>query len=400
MIPPNNFVIPTMTIAKTPSVRLVFDRKHVATKTNKGLIQIEVSMNRKRKLFSSNVKVYKDQWDDRRHVVNSSESIELNDSLNNQVRALEIWIRDNRPFSWEKLERHINSGGASDDFVDFLRKEIDGRNDIRDSTKKSHRKLITLLEDYGGIVSFSELTGSGIVDFDNWLHGRRIRKLDRDGVEHWCPMRQQSVYDIHKIFKIYIHKAVQRGLLKTSPYVGLRFKRGESEPDRYITDEELHMIETATMRNGSTARARDLFLFQCYSGLSYADLCEFDFTKAREDHGSYLYSGRRKKTGEPFYFVILPKAMGILKKYGYKLPIISNEGLNQNLKKVAEDSGVNKPLATHWARRTAAMIFVNHGVRIEVVAKILGHSNTITTQKFYADITGDTVMNEIRRAGI
>lgn len=389
-----------MTIVKTPSVRLVFDRKHVATKNNKGLVQIEVSMDRKRKWLSSNIKVYKDQWDDRRHVVNSSASIELNDALNDQIRALEVWIRDNRPFTWDKLERFMDSGRVQDNFIDFLRNEIDERNDIRDSTKRSHRKLATLLESYGGIVSFKELTGGNIVDFDNWLHGRRIRKLDKDGVEYRCPMRQQSIYDIHKIFKIYINKAVQRGLLKVSPYTGLRFKRGESEPDRYVTDVELRMIETARMRNGSTARARDLFLFQCYSGLSYADLCEFDFSKAREDHGTFLYSGRRKKTGEPFYFVILPKALAILKKYGYKLPIISNEGLNQNLKKVAEDAGIDKPLATHWARRTAAMIFVNHGVRIEVVAKILGHSNTITTQRFYADITGDTVMNEIRRAGI
>lgn len=384
-----------MNTLKIPSVRLVFDRKHVATKTKKGLVQIEITLQMKRKWVSSGVRLFKDQWDDRKHVVRTTNAVDLNDWLNRQVSSLERWLRENVPFSWEKLDAHLKDGDVSDNFIDFVEKSIKERNDIAEGTKKNHRKLLSVLDEYGRIRLFSDLTSAGIMDFDNWLHGRKVRKIDRDGVEHWEPMRQQSLFDFHKIMKIYINRAIQRGLISVNPYTGLHFKRGESEPDRYLTDEEVGRLAAAKMRNGSVARARDMFIFQCNTGLAYADLKLFDFTKAREMNGDMVYSGKRKKTGEPFYFVILPKAMEILKKYDFRLPVISNEGYNQNLKKVSEDANIGKPISSHWARRTAAMAFANHGVPMEVVAKILGHSNTLTTQKFYASITGETVAREM-----
>ena len=61
-----------------PTVRLVFDRKKQASKTKKGLIQLEVSFQRKRKWISTDIKVYSDQWSNRYHVINSSDSLSLN----------------------------------------------------------------------------------------------------------------------------------------------------------------------------------------------------------------------------------------------------------------------------------------------------------------------------------
>lgn len=384
---------------KMPSVSVVFDRKKSATKTKKGLVQIEILYERKRKWTTANVRLYKDQWNPARWVVNRPDMLELNDMIRKQVMAIEKWLRDRFangvPFSWDALNDFLSDKSDSGNLADFIESTIKGRNDVRESTKKTHMKLLFILSEYGKLKSFSDLTPEAIMDFDNWLHGRRIRKLDKNGAEVFEKMKQQALFDYHKLLKIYINIAVRKGLMKVNPYVGLRFKRGESEPDRFLTEEELRRVETAVMPNGSTARARDLFLFQCYTGLSYADLAVFDFSKAVPSQTGMIYSGRRIKTGEPFYFVILPKAMSILEKYGMKLPVISIMGYNQNLKKVSEAAGLGKPIASHWARRTAAMIFANHGVRIEVVAKILGHSNTQTTQKFYASITGETVADEM-----
>lgn len=389
---------------KIPTVKLVFDRKKVATKKKKGLVQMQILYERKRKWSATGVYLYKGQWDDIKWVVNRTDMFELNEFLRKQVERVEKWIRDDasegNAFSWEALGRFLERSGEDDSLLAFFEKEIDGRNDIRESTKKSHRKLITILREYGKIKTFQDLTRAAVMDFDNWLHGRKVRRLDKDGREKFTPIRQSSLYDFHKMLKSYTNRAIDKGLIKSNPYTGLHFKRGESEPDRYLTEDELKSMETAEMRNGRVTRARDLFLFQCYTGLSYADLREFDFSKVRDAKGSLLYSGKRVKTGEPFHFVLPKRAVAILKKYRYRLPIVSNVSYNAGLKKVAEDCGISKPLASHWARRTAAMVFANHGVRIEVVAKILGHSNTITTQKFYASITGDTVAEEMKKAGL
>ncbi len=385
---------------KMPTVRLVFDRKHVATRNHKGLVQIEISFAGARKFASTGVRLYADQWKNGRNVVNREDMTELNEWLTGKIASIERRIRENQPFTWEKFESIMDNGGKSDNFLEFIEKAMNERNDIRQSTKKTQRKLLGILREYGRIKVFGDLTRQTITDFDNWLHGRQIRKIDTDGREYYTTMRQQSLRDYHKFLKSYINIAIRQGLMEANPYAGMRFKRGESEPDRYLSDDELTRLEAAPMPNGSLARAKDLFLFQCYTGLSYADLAAFDFTKARESDGDYIYSGRRVKTGEPFYFILLPKAIRILEKYKYKMPVISNAGLNQQLKKVATAAGISKPIATHWARRTAAMIFANHGVRMEVVAKILGHSSTITTQKFYASITGKTVAEEMKKAGL
>ena len=66
---------------KYPTMRFVFDRKKVATKTHKGLVQIEVLSEGKRKWIGTGVKVYSDQWNDRKKIINSVEMIQLNQCL-------------------------------------------------------------------------------------------------------------------------------------------------------------------------------------------------------------------------------------------------------------------------------------------------------------------------------
>ena len=388
---------------KIPTARLVFDRKHQATPTkskepHKGLVQIEVLYNRQRKWLNTGLKLYSDQWDAHGWVVYHSEMFSLNEGLRKQLESLEKWFFENfttKAFTWEALKTYVEGGGEQDSFLLFAEKMIETRNDIRESSRKSQRKILSAIKEFKALRNFSDLTPTTILDFDNYLHGRKIKKLSLDGREYIIPMRQSTIFDYHKMLKTYIHMAMARGYVKSDPYAGLRFKRGESEPNRYLSAEELSLIETSPMRSGSIARARDMFLFQCYTGLAYADLKAFDFTKCEKHREGYVYSGRRVKTGEPFFFLLLPKAMQILDKYKYKLPVTSIEGYNTNLKVVAKDSGVNKPIASHWGRRTAAMVFLNCGIRLETVAKILGHSDVATTQAFYAQISKETVAGEM-----
>ena len=54
---------------KYPTIRFVFDRKHQATKTRTGLVQMGVTSERKRTWISTGMRLYSDQWDDRRIVI-------------------------------------------------------------------------------------------------------------------------------------------------------------------------------------------------------------------------------------------------------------------------------------------------------------------------------------------
>lgn len=93
-----------------------------------------------------------------------------------------------------------------------------------------------------------------------------------------------------------------------------------------------------------------------------------------------MFRDTRIKTGEEYFIVLIPQAMEILKKYDYSLPKYSNGRINDLLNGVANIAKIKKELTCHVARHTAACLALNNGVRIEVVSKMLGHSNINTTQ--------------------
>ena len=63
---------------------------------------------------------------------------------------------------------------------------------------------------------------------------------------------------------------------------------------------------------------------------------------------------------------------------------------------MAKEAGINKPITSHWSRHTAGMMLLNKGVRIETVAKILGHSSIRITEQVYASILRKTVVDEMK----
>lgn len=366
---------------KYPTMRFVFDRKHVATRNKKGLVQIEVTSEGKRKWIGTSVKLYADQWNEKKKVVNSVHSIQLNAMLDGMMSKLNDFIldlfRNDQQFDFEKLNAFLEKSNHSDSFIDFVRTRIEDRTDIEESTRKQHRTLLQSLEKFGKLNYMDDLTKANITLYDEFLHQQEIS--------------QPTIYNYHKRLKRYLHEAMKFGLLNEDPYVGLHFERGRFEKRKYLTEEELKKIRTCKINMSSIDRIRDLFLFQCYTGLAYADFEKFNFEKdVEERNGKYIVSDRRKKTNEDYKIVLLTPAIEILKKYDYKLPIISNQKYNVSLKVVAQYAGIDKNITTHMGRHTFAVFALNNGVPIEIVAKMLGHTNIRTTQ-VYAKVLNSEV---------
>lgn len=361
---------------KYPTLRFVFDRKHIATEKKKGLVQIEVTSEGKRKWIGTQVKVYPNQWDDRKKVIRSMESIQLNailDSMMNNINEfISSLIKNNQPFDFEKLNYFLEKSNKSVSYIDFVRMRIEERTDIEESTRKQHRTLLKSLEDFGRINYIDDLTKQNIILYDDFLHKQGIS--------------QPTVYNYHKRNKRYIHEAMKFELISDDPYNGLTFERGKFDKRKYLTEQELYKMETCEINSQPIDRVRDLFLFQCYTGFAYSDFAKFDFERDIENrNGKYIIADRRKKTNEDYYIVLLSPAMKILKKYNFKLPIISNQQYNIMLKIAAQYAKINKRITTHVARHTFAVFALNNGVSMEVVAKMLGHSNIKTTQ-IYAKV--------------
>lgn len=95
--------------------------------------------------------------------------------------------------------------------------------------------------------------------------------------------------------------------------------------------------------------------------------------------------------------MVFPDGVAVLKRYGFVLPMLSNQKYNAYLKQIADLCNITKPLHTHVARHTYATICLNRGVRVEVVAKLLGHSTTKVTTH-YAKFVQSTIISEVNEA--
>ena len=95
------------------SVRLVFDRKHVATKKRQSSVQMEVTYQRKRKYVGTGIKLYSDQWGKDLKVKNHPQSLVFNQKLNDMVSGIYDFVyqlsSQNIPFTFERLERYLNN---------------------------------------------------------------------------------------------------------------------------------------------------------------------------------------------------------------------------------------------------------------------------------------------------
>ena len=189
--------------------------------------------------------------------------------------------------------------------------------------------------------------------------------------------------------------AFDNGIIKTNPCHQLKITKGTPSV-KYLSSEDILKIKSLKLEDIERLdKVRDLMLFQASTGVAYADLVSFDSSKIEIINNVPTYSSCRQKTKIEFTTVILPLGMQILKKYNGCLPLISNQKYNSYLKEIQKLANVRTVITTHLLRKTYAHHLLNNGVRIETVAKALGHSNTIITQKTYAKTIASTVAKEI-----
>ena len=381
--------------------RFVFDRKKSATKKIKALIQIEVQLSGKKKYVTTGIKVTKDCWSDRDLIVRCDDADALNMRIKGIKGSIDSYIASlaekSKEWDWDAFSRFlVTSAEKSMSFIDYVDKRINERTDIRESSRRGQKKIVESLREYGKIVSFDELTRPNIADYYEWLLGRKITKIGADGLPYSTNMSVSTAWGYMKLLRTYIHDAMLHELIDRDPSAGIKVKREESKNIKWLTLEEIQQIESAKLSSGSLTRVRDLFIFMCYTGLAYSDAVTFSADNLETD-GEYTFvTGRRQKTDEEYFVLLLPEARAILEKYDYQLPKISNQQFNIRLKKLAKEIGIDKPLTSHFARHSCAMMLLNKGVRMETVAKILGHANTKVTESTYASILKKTVGDEMK----
>jgi site-specific recombinase XerD len=173
----------------------------------------------------------------------------------------------------------------------------------------------------------------------------------------------------------------------------------------YLTANELERLEELVINSRRLSTVRDLFVFSCYTGISYTDLMPLNKESLVLGMDTYWIVTKRQKNGNPVKIPLLKKALDLIKCYmtdkrslvnNTLFPKISNQKMNAYLKEIAPLAGIQKNLTFHMARHTfATTVTLTNGVPIETISKMLGHTRLATTQ-IYAKVVERKVYDDMQ----
>ncbi len=372
-------------------------------------IYLRITVNGKRAEISTNRRANPDLWDkSSERVAGRNEPARIiNTVLNNLV---------------SKVEKYFSSFDVRDEIisVDQIIAELKGSGRNQMTLIKAFEYHNSKLEELSGI----EYAQSTIDKYGYALNSIKkfLKTLDKTDIR-LCDLNNKFIEDYHAFLRTseklmhnsavkYI-KNLQRVInisitnrwLSSNPFK--EFSCNYVNPPRsYLTEEEIDTLCKKEFSIKRLARVRDVFIFQIYTGLSYCDMAELteDSIEIGIDGNRWIVINRQK-TGTRSSIPLLPRAQEVLEKYkndpscisDHKLlPVCTNQRMNGYLKEIADLCEITKPLTTHIARHTfATTVTLSHGVPIETVSKMLGHSDLKTTQ-IYSKVIDRKVSDDMK----
>ncbi|CAN5159576.1 site-specific integrase [soil metagenome] len=271
-------------------------------------------------------------------------------------------------------------------------------------TLKNYRTTANYLEEFlKGIkktdnIYLKHINYQFITEFEMFLRSYRAKK------ERKTCGTNGTMKHLERLKKL-LNLAIKLEWLEKNPFRSYTFKF-EKNDRQFLTERELHILEETIFTSNSLERVKDMFLFSCYSGLSYIDLKQLTTDQIVKgiDGKTWIYT-KREKTQQSIKIPLLVSAQEIIKKYqgqNFKetkeiFPVISNQKINKYLKDIMNSIDIRKKITFHSARHTfATVITLSNGVPIETVSKLLGHTKLSTTQ-IYARVLENNLSSDISK---
>ena len=380
---------------------IVFDHRGRTKAGKEGPLELRITHARKPYYINTGIKVLGREFRDGQ-IINRADADVLQAQLElitlRYKEAVLECIKKGTPINVAEIRRqayNINiTRESSASMLDWLTKQVPKLN-ISAGTRRRYDVLLRRLEQFDKLKSWDDLTVENLYEFDAWLH--QITKAQSNGDKQARDEPQKigdsAVYNYHRTLKSLLNRAVKMNIIDSNPYERLKgeFSRGVKESVEYLTEEEIAAVESLhPMKGTQMAMARDLFVFQLYTGLSYSDAQAFDIAEYKNVNGRWINTGERIKTGVPYVSQLLPQAVEVLERYNWQVPQINNMQYNASLKDIQKALGIRTRLHSHLARHTFATRMLAMGVKIENVSRMLGHSNITMTQR-YAKVLAESV---------
>ena len=376
---------------------MVFDHRNRTAKNEEGPVEVRVTVNRKPYYINTGVRVRKARLVGNcvRDDATSNDADMLNERLTTIVAIVEkevnkclearkpISVADIKTKVWDLVPMSDNE--TSPTIVRWI-EEYTRTANIANNTRLHYLTVARRLLEFGKMVRWEQLTVDNIYAWDVWLRSQEVPLTKNQKAVGMEPqlISSDSVYNYHKYLKATINKAMKFQILTANPYDQMKgmFKRTKRDVVDYLTEAQMKKVMALTPVPGSQAAlALDLFTFQMFTGLGYADTQIFDISQYRNIDGKWTHIGQRVKTGVPYVSQLLPPVVEVLKRNGWQVPKMNNQRYNQMLKAIGMVIGIEN-LHSHMGRHTFATYMLSNGAKIENVSRMLGHTNITQTQRY------------------
>ena len=294
-------------------------------------------------------------------------------------------------------------------FDEFVR-DCGRQNDWTDSTYEKFAAVKNHLMNFRDGLTFDFFDEKGLNDYVTYL---------RDVKE----MRNSTIGKQLSFLKWFLRWAFKKGLHQNNAYDSYKPKlKSTQKKIIFLTWEELNKLREFEIPAAKQALdwVRDVFLFQCFTGLRYSDVFNLRKSDIKGDHIEVT----TVKTSDSLIIELSNHSKAILDKYkdvafedDKVLPVITNQKMNDYLKELAELAGIDEPvrqtyyrgneridevtpkyalLGTHAGRRTFICNALALGIPPQVVMKWTGHSD-YKAMKPYIDIADDIKANAMSK---
>ena len=294
-------------------------------------------------------------------------------------------------------------------FDEFVR-DCGRQNDWTDSTYEKFAAVKNHLMNFRDGLTFDFFDEKGLNDYVTYL---------RDVKE----MRNSTIGKQLSFLKWFLRWAFKKGVHQNNAYDSYKPKlKSTQKKIIFLTWEELNKLREFEIPAAKQAldRVRDVFLFQCFTGLRYSDVFNLRRSDIKGDHIEVT----TVKTSDSLIIELNKHSKAILDKYkdvafedDKVLPVITNQKMNDYLKELAELAGIDEPvcqtyyrgneridevtpkyalLGTHAGRRTFICNALALGIPPQVVMKWTGHSD-YKAMKPYIDIADDIKANAMSK---
>mgnify|MGYP001024870449 FL=1 len=206
-----------------------------------------------------------------------------------------------------------------------------------------------------------------------------------------------------KNLKKIVRLALDNNYMEVNPFQGIKFS-AKATTREFLSEKELTTLMKKDFEVERLNVVRDIFVFCSLTGLAFSDVAALRPEHISvDDEGNCWIHKARQKTKNMCSIPYLESARAIADKYrehptcvakGVVLPVLSNQRINSYLTEIADCCGIKKSLTTHIARHSFACLALANGVSMEIIARMLGHSD-IKTTKIYAKVVDKSIAEQM-----